>query len=163
MAGGPIVPMSAFPVTSGVAYVLIYQGAGTTEDRSEMYGLAAAADVAADGIAWHLVFRVPETLPTGTGKLRITTRANATSGVIGLNIQWVSVAGTESPDDATMNDETSTDITTPATADQYLQTLVTLDADTLVAKELVHMNIEVDDSAHTIAAETGMWFEIIWE
>lgn len=162
MAGGPILPTSAFPVTASDAFPLIYDGAGTTEDRMEMYGIADATEITADAIMWHLVFQVPEVLPTGTATLQVRTRANATTGVIGLNIQWVSVAETESPDDATMNDEGSLDITTSSTADQYTNGTITLDADTVVAGELIHMNIEVDDSAHTIAADTGCLFAIIW-
>ncbi len=164
MAGGPIVPVSAFPVTAGDAFPMIYQGAGTTEDRTEMLGIADATEVTADAVLWHLVFHTPEVLPTGTAKLQIRTRANATTGVIGLNIQWVSVSEAQSPDDATMNDEGSVDITTSATADQYKNTLMTMDADTVVAGEIIHMNIEVDDTpAHTIAADTGCLFSIIWE
>lgn len=162
MAGGPILPSSAFPVTAGVAFPMIYSGAGTTEDRTEMYALAAAADVAGDGIVWHLVWQMPEVLPSGTATLQIRHRVNATTGVVGLNIQWVSVAETESPDDATMNDEGSVDTTVSATADQYFNATLTLNADTVVAGEIIHMNVEVDDSAHTVAAVTGMLFAIIW-
>lgn len=162
MAGGPIVPVSAFPVTAADVFASIYQGAGTTEDRTEMLFIADATEVAADAVMWHLVFQMPESLPTGTANLQIRSRANATTGVIGLNIQWVSVAETESPDDATMNDEASVDITTSATADRYTNTLLELNADTVVAGELIHMDVEVDDSAHTIAADTGFLFSIIW-
>ena len=61
-----------------------------------------------------------------------------------------------------MNDEGSVDITTSSTADRYTETVLTLDADTIVVDEFVHMNIEVDDSAHTIAVDTGCLFSIIW-
>ena len=163
MAGGPVFPLSGFPVTAGDAFEFVVDGIGTTEDRTIMYGIGNATKITGDVTMWHLVFRMPESLPTGTAKLRITTRANATTGVIGLNVSWVSVAGTESPDDATMNDELSVDITTSATADGYKETLLTLDADTIVAGEFVHMLIDTDDSAHTIAADVGLLFEIIWE
>lgn len=162
MAGGPLGPVSMYP-TSARGFIYAYEGAGTTEDRSMMHGIAAAADIASDGTAWHLIFEMPQILPSGTAKLRIISRANATTGVIGLNVSWASVAVTESPDDATLNDEGSVDITTSATADRYVETLLTLDADTVVADEVIHMNIDVDDSAHTIAAETGLFFSIIWE
>jgi hypothetical protein len=162
MTGGPLVPYSSFPVTAEDAFPIMYSGAGSTQDTEEMLGIADATEVAGDAIMWHLAFDMPQDLPTGTATLQIITRANATTGVIGLNIQWVSVAKTESPDDATMNDEGSVDITTSATADQYLATTLTLNADTVVAGEIIHMNIEVDDSAHTIAADTGLLFRIIW-
>lgn len=162
MAGGPVFPVSSMPKTAGVAFPYVYQGAGATEDITEMLGIGDATAVTGDVVAWHLLFRTPEVLPSGTARLDILTRANATSGVIGLNIRWVSVAKTESPDDATMNDEGSVDITTSSTADRYTTTTLALDADTVTAGEMIHMNVEVDDSAHTIAADVGCLFSIIW-
>ncbi len=170
MAGGPIYPSSAFVVTAGDAFPMIYVGGGSTQDSTEMLGVADGTEVAGDGILWHLVFQMPPALPTGTGKLRILARVNASTGVTGLNIQWVSVdpgvVAEESPDDATMNDELSVDIDWAVgsyVADEYRETLLTLNADTLKAKEMVHMNVEVDDSAHTVASSTGLLLSIIWE
>ena len=162
MAGGPVLPISAYP-TSAIGFPMIYDGAGTTEDRMPMYGLVAAADISADGIAWHLVFEMPQVLPPGTAKLRILTRANATTGVIGLNIQTASVAANESPDDVTRTDEGSVDITTSSTADQYTETKLTITGANVVKDEFLHVYVEMDDSAHTIAIETGSLFSIIWE
>ncbi len=165
MAGGPVYPISPFPVTAGDAFPLTYVGAGSTQDTTNMLGVADATEVAGDGILWHLVFQMPPTLPTGTGKAFIDSRVNATTGITGLNFQWVSVALTESPDDATMNDEGSVDIdaSVPTGADFYQRTKLTLDADTLVGGEKVHMNVEVDDSAHTVASATGLDIFIMWE
>ncbi len=162
MTGGPILPSSAFPMTEGDAFALIYTGAGSTEDLAEMLGVADATEVAGDGVLWHLIFQMPEVLPAGTATLQVRMRANATTGDVGLNIQWVSVAEDESPDDASMNDEGSLDTTVSGTADRYFTATLTLDADTVVAGEIIHMNVEVDDSAHTVAADTGCFFSIVW-
>lgn len=162
MAGGPIHPNKAFPVTANVAFTSVYDGAGSTEDREEGLFLADATTVTGDVTVWHLVFKMPESLPSGTATLQVRARANATTGVIGLNVSWVSVSGSESPDDATMNDEGSLDISYPSTADQYVTATLTLDADTVVAGEIIRMNIDVDDSAHTIAADSMLDFTIIW-
>ncbi len=165
MSGGPLYPSSAVPVTPVAATSFIYQGAGSTEDREEMLGVADATDVVADVTLYHLRFQLPDPLPSGTGKLFIDTRVNATMGITGLNVSWASVALTESPDDATLQDEGPVDIdaSVPTGADFYQRTKLTLDADTLVAGEKVRMNIDVDDSAHTVAAETGMDIFVMWE
>jgi len=163
MAGGPLHWTTAYPVTADIAAPLIYNGAGATEDREKMLGLADATTVTADVIVWHLKFEMYQVIPTGTAKLRIITRANATSGTIGLNIQTMSITGSESPDDGTRTDEASADITTPGTADQNKETLHTLTAGNVVADEFLHVYIEVDDTAHNIAADTGMAISVIWE
>lgn len=163
MAGGPLAPYSALPLTEGKAWPGVYSGAGTTDDSETMCFVADATTITSDHKLWLLKFAMPEVLPTGTAKLRILLRANATTGVCALNVKWASIALTESPDDATLSDEGSVDITVPATADQYKETLTILNADTVVAGENVTVLIEADDTAHTVAADCGLVFDIIWE
>ena len=45
MVGGPIHPRGVFPVTPIDAFVNIYDGAGSTEDREEMFFVADATEI----------------------------------------------------------------------------------------------------------------------
>ena len=58
MTGGPIFPRSVFPVTAVSAFPGIYNGAGTTEDREEMFFVADATTIAADDLLYHVDFNV---------------------------------------------------------------------------------------------------------
>src|SRR5262245_1528426 len=102
MAGGPILPNSAFPVTAGYVFPNIHVGAGSGSKHDEGLGVVASLSVNA---VWRLRFLMPPTLPTGVCKLRLLALANATSGSAQVQPQWVMVAAGESPSGATLLDE----------------------------------------------------------
>lgn len=164
MAGGPLPPISAVPIgTNGFVYPILYLGGGTTNDDTEMLGVTDATTLTADAI-WHLVFAMPVSLPSGTAKLRLLSRANATTGDLKVNPKWVSVAVEEGPDDATLNAEGTSTVTWSAgDADVYKETKITLDADTVVASEIIHMDLTFEDTSTTLAVESGHLATIIWE
>ena len=161
MAGGPVFPYSQYPVTADETYPLIYSGDGAVEDRESMMG--CSSDWTSDKI-WHLVFRMPPTsLPSGTGKLAIHSRADAVAGTVVMDPQWKSVAVGEDPSTGALNAEGNTTTTWSTNDDDEIQeTKITLDADTLTADETVHMDI-VFDSTSTMAVESGHVAFIIWE
>jgi len=161
MAGGPIFPYSQFPVTDGETYPMIYLGDGAFEDRESMMG--CSSDWTSDKV-WHLTFRMPPgSLPSGTGKLIIHSRADAVTGTVVYDPQWKSVAATEDPSTGALNAETNTTATwTTAEDDIIKETKITLDADTLVAGETVHMDL-LFDSTSTMAVESGHIAFIQWE
>jgi hypothetical protein len=168
MAGGPLVPSSALPGTGAsenIGFPITYAGSGVQQDTTTLYGIADATAVVSDDTAWHLVFNAPVSLPAGTSKLIIDSRASATTGICALNVSWANVPLTGSPDDYTFSDEGSVDIdfTVPAAADHYQRTRLTLDGDTIVTGEKIHMDIDVDNSEHTVAVEVGLDLFIIWE
>ena len=163
MSGGPYSVLSAHPITAAVAFAYVYKGAGSTNDTTSMLGIGTNAVVTADVVAWHVVIPIPLVLPSGIAKLEILSRTPVESGVTALNIRWKSVAKTESPDDAVLLDEGSVDIIANLTGDQYTRTLLNLDADAVIAGEIIHMDVEVDDSAHTIADNTGLLLALIFE
>ncbi len=163
MAGGPIFPHSAYPVTAGLVFPNFHVGAGANSKHDEGLGLANATDVDENAI-WRLRFQMPPTLPTGTGKLRILALAAATSGVVKPHAKWVSVAVEEDPSAASLNDETVGTITWGAgDDDQYKELKVTLDADTLVASEEVVMDLVFEDASMTLAVVSTYIVSIIWE
>ena len=161
MAGGPLFPNSAYPVTSSRVFPNIHVGAGSNSKHDE--GLGVEASVGADA-TWRLRFHMPPTLPSGTGKLRLLALANATSGAAKINCKWASVAVEEDPSSATLNAEgTSTVTWGSGDNDQYKELKVTLDADTLVASEVVVMDLVFETSSWTLA-QVSTWIPtIIWE
>ena len=161
MAGGPIFPNSFYPnpTTAGDLFPNFHTG-GTNSQRDEGIGLAAS--ISADATA-ELRFQMPPTLPSGTGKLRVLSLANATSGTVVFDPQWASVAAGENPDTVTLNAEGNTTTTwASGDNDDYKETKITLDADTLTAGETVVMSL-VFDSTSTIAAVSTHIVSIIWE
>ena len=160
MAGGPIFPHSAYPVSANV-FPNIHVGAGANSKHDS--GLGVIASLAADAI-WRLRFQMPPTLPTGTCKLRMLGLANATSGAAKINPKWVSVAVEESPSGATLVAETVQTVTwTAGDADQYKSLDVTLDADTVVASEEIVMDLTFETSGYTLAQISTWHVSIIWE
>ena len=161
MAGGPIFPNSAFPVTAGRVFPNFHVGAGANSKQDE--GLGVEASVGVDSI-WRLRFQMPPTLPTGTGKLRLLALANAISGAAKVNPKWVSVAVEEDPSSATPVAETTQTITWAAgDADQYKELKVILDADILVAGEIVVMDLVFETTSWTLAQVSTWISTIIWE
>lgn len=164
MAGGPVFHLApGFFGANGHVYPLPYEGAGSTNDTTPMLGVTDATTLTAD-VGFHLIFPMPVSLPSGTAKLRLWSRANATTGALKVNPKWVSVAATEDPSSATLNAEGTSTITwSTGDADDYKETKITLDADTIVAGENVHMDLTFEDTSTTLAVESGHLAAIIWE
>lgn len=162
MAGGPVFPRSAYPVTGGRVFPNIHVGAGANSKQEE--GLGVEASVGADSI-WRLRFSMPPTsLPTGTGKLKLLALAAATTGNAKVNPKWASVAVGEDPSSATLNAEGTSTLTWAAgDSDDYKELKITLDADTLVAGEEVVMDLVFETTSWTLA-QVSTWIpSIIWE
>lgn len=162
MAGGPIFPHSAFPVdTVGRLFPNFHVGAGANSKQDGGMGVEASLD--ADAI-WRLRFQCPPTLPTGTGKLMLRALANATSGDAKVNPKWASVAGGEDPSSAALNAEGTTTVTWAAgDADDYKETKVTLDADTLVGGEVIVMDLTFETTSWTLAQVSTWQVFVLWE
>ena len=161
MSGGPIFPNSAYPVTAGRVFPNFHVGAGANSKHEE--GLGVEASVGADS-TWRLRFQMPPTLPSGTGKLRLIALANATTGVAKVNPKWVSVAMEEDPSSATPVAETVQTVTwSTGDNDQYKEAKITLDADTLVAGEIVVMDLVFETASWTLAQVSTWIASIIWE
>ncbi len=161
MAGGPIFPRSAFPVTASRVFPNFHVGGGANSKEDE--GLGVEASVGADSI-WRLRFQMPPTLPVGTAKLRMRALSNAATGVAKVNPKWASVAVEEDASSATLNAEGTTTVTwTTGDEDVYKETKITLDADTIVADEEVVMDLTFETASWTLAQVSTWIVSIIWE
>ncbi len=161
MAGGPLAPISAFPATTDRVFPNFHVGKGANSKEDE--GMGVEASVGGNAI-WRLRFQMPPTLPTGTGKLRLLALADATTGNAKVHVKWVSVAVEEDPSAATLNDETVQTLTWAANDDdEYKELKTTLDADTLVASEIVVMDLTFETASWTLAVISTWIPVIIWE
>ena len=161
MAGGPLAPNSIYiGGASGRLFPNFHQGA--TNSRSDE-GIGVEASLTADSTA-ELRFEMPPSLPTGTGKLRLLALSNATTGAAKVNPTWASVAVEENPDTISITAEGTGTITwSTGDNDQYKELKVTLDADTLVAGEVVVLNLVFETTGWTLAQVSTWSPSIIWE
>jgi hypothetical protein len=160
MAGGPVFPFSALPVTAPRVFPNVHVGA--TNGRREQ-GMGVEASLGANG-TWALRFEMPQVLPSGTAKLRLLALAAATANAAKVNPTWGMCAVEESPDTITLTGEGTQTITWGAgDTDQYKELIVTLDADTIVASEFMVMNLVFETTGWTLTVVSTWQASIIWE
>lgn len=158
MAGGPIFPCSALPITTDRVFPNVHAAT-----NAHFEGLGVQASVGADSI-WRLWFQMPPVLPTGTAKLKLRAIANATSGDAKVNPKWKSFATEEDVDSPSLNAEGTSTITWGAGDDhQFKEAEITLDADTVVADGLIVMDLTFETTSWTLA-QVSTWLAcVIWE
>jgi hypothetical protein len=161
MATGPIFPTSAFPVTSGKVFPGFHVAATGTSKHDE--GLRVMPSLDGDAI-WRLRFHLPTVLPSGTLKLRLIGLCSVNSLVAKVNPKWASVAMGEAPTDATLQAEGTTTVTWGVSdSNKYIETKITLDADTAVAGEVIAMDLTFETSSWTLS-QISTWIPaLIWE
>lgn len=160
MAGGPIFPRSAYPVSERV-FPSVHVGAGANSKHEKGYGVEAS--LGADAI-WRLRISAPVSLPSGTAKLRLRALAAATSGDARVNVKWASVAVEEDPSSATLNAEGASTLSWGSgDSDCYKELLVTLDADTVVAGEELVIDLTFETSSWTLAVVSTWFAALIFE
>lgn len=156
-----VLPSSAVPVTADRVFPYIYVGDGANSQHEETLGVEAS--VGADS-TWRLRFDMPPTLPAGTAKLRLLALADAVSGAAKVNPKWASVAAGEDPSSATLNAEGTSTITWSTNDDdEYQELKITLDADTVVASEVIVMDLVFETTSWTLAVISGWKAAVIWE
>jgi hypothetical protein len=160
MAGGPIFPCSAFPVTAGRVFPTVYVGGGANSKQD--VGLGVQASVGADSI-WRLRFQIPTTLPSGTPKLRMLALANATSGAAKVTPACANVAAGASPSAATLVNETQVTMTWAAgDNDKYKESKVALTT-VPTAGSMFVIDVTFNTTSWTLA-QVSCWFvSIVWE
>jgi len=158
MAGGPLFPNSEFPATADRTFPNVHVSSAQHQE-----GMGVEASVGANA-TWQLEFQMPPTLPTGTGKLRLLAQATATSGAAKVNPTWGSVAVEESPGVVSLTAEGTGTITwASGDSDVYKELKIDLDADTLVAGEMVIMDLIFETASWTLAVISTWRATIIWE
>jgi hypothetical protein len=104
---------------------------------------------------------MPESIPSGTFKLRLLAMANATSGVAKLTVSDKNVAAGASLGTSTLNAETQVSQTW-ATADILVENKVTLTT-TPTANDIVTVKAIFNTASWTLAAASTWQFSLVWE
>lgn len=155
-ASGILFPSSAYPATSGQVFPNIYLGNGDE-------GLGVRASLSVDA-TWRLRFQLPPVLPDGSPVLRLLALATTTSGEAKVNPKWASVAVGENPSTATLAAEGTQTLTWGGSdSGVYKQIRVPLDANTLVAGEIVAMDLVFETSGWTLTVVSTWIPAILWE
>ena len=178
MAGGPFLPSSAFPVgTSGEIFPNVHSGDGAgAAGEEEGLGVANATDLTADRV-WSLRFQMPTTLPTGIATFRLIALADIVAGDLSVDPSWASVAMDQDPSTISLNVEgPQPDSTVGGNGgggndtfgwstdddDIYLEARWTMNADTVVAGEIIVMSLRIDEGDTTVLAVTTLFPSIIF-
>lgn len=161
MSGGPILPSSVyFGGASGNAFPANYVPATNTNNAGAIEGVGVVASLGADAPV-VLQFNMPESIPTGTMKLRCLAMANATSGVAKLTVKDKNVAAGASLGTSTLNSETQLSQTW-ATADILVENKITLTS-TPAANDILTVLATFNTASWTLAAQSVWQFSIVWE
>ena len=161
MSGGPILPSSVYlGGASGNLFPNFYVPATNTNAAGAIEGIGVIASLGADAPA-VLQFNMPETIPTGTLKLRLLAMANATSGIAKVTVKDKNVAAGASLGTSTLNSETQVSQTW-ATADILVENKVTLTS-TPAANDILTVLVTFNTTGWTLAAASTWQASIVWE
>ena len=161
MSGGPLLPSSMYlGGASGNLSPTFYIPNTNTNGAGALEGIGVVASLGADAPA-VLQFNMPETIPSGTLKLRLLAMANATSG----NALWTTSDGATSAGSnigaTTLNGETQQTITW-TTADilvENKQALTTVPT----ANQILTVLLTFNHTSWTLAATSVWQASIVWE
>lgn len=164
MSGGPIFPSSVYlGGAAGNLFPNYYIPATNTNGAGAIEGVGVIASLngaAADAPA-VLQFNMPETIPSGTLKLRCLAMANATAGNALLTVTDKNVAAGSSLGTSTLNSETQL-TQTWATADILVENKITLTS-TPSANDVLTVVATFNKTSWTLAAASTWQFSIVWE
>lgn len=162
MAGGPLLPSSVyFGAASGNAYPAFYTPATNTNTAGYLEGAGVVATLGADAPV-TMQFNMPETIPSGTLKLRILAMANATSGVAKLTVKDASTSAGANIGATTLTSETQLSQTW-ATADILVENKITLTATAPTANQITTILATFNTTGWTLAAASVWQFSLVWE
>jgi hypothetical protein len=164
MAGGPLLPSSVYlGGASGNLSSTVYVPATNTNTAGALEGIGVIASLAADAPA-VMQFNMPETIPTGTLKLRILAMANATTGVANLDIADGATSAGSNIGATTLTTEAGspTVAITWATADILVEKKVTLTT-VPTANQILTVMPTYRTSGYTLAAVSVWQYSLVWE
>ena len=161
MSGGPLLPSSMYlGGASGNLYPSFYVPATNTNSAGQIEGIGVVASLAADAAA-ILQFNLPESIPSGTLKLRCLAWANATSGVAKLTISDGETAVGSNIGATSLSSETQVSQTW-SSADVIVENKVTLTTSP-TANYILTVAATFNHSSWTLAAASVWQFSLVWE
>jgi hypothetical protein len=161
MAGGPILASSVYlGGASGNLFPNVYIPVTNTNTAGALEGIGVVASLGADSSA-ILQFNMPESIPTGTLKLRCLAMANATTGVAKLTVSDGATSAGSNIGATSLNAETQLSQTW-ATADILVENKITLTT-APTANQILTVLAKFNTSGWTLAAVSTWQFSIVWE
>jgi hypothetical protein len=145
---------------SGNLYPSFYVPATNTNSAGQIEGIGVVASLAADAAA-ILQFNLPESIPSGTLKLRCLAWANATSGVAKLTISDGETAVGSNIGATSLSSETQVSQTW-SSADVIVENKVTLTTSP-TANYILTVAATFNHSSWTLAAASVWQFSLVWE
>lgn len=168
MAGGPIAPISAYPLDAGKVFPNVHVTASNSQ-HIEGCGVMASLDAEA---TWQFVFELPPANPSGTLKLALASIADvsATQSAY-LRVLWIARAAAETfaLAEGSLNDEHGGgDLEiehTTADDDEMVINEVTLDEDTITygTDHFLLVNVVLKNTSWDLAVVWTFQPYLIWE
>ena len=164
MAGGPILPSSIYlGGASGNLSPTFYissAGIGTTWGAGAFEGIGVVASLAADATA-VLQYNLPESIPSGTCKLRVLALANAASGTAVLVVGDGQTAVGSNIASATITAE-ATYSTAWTAADNLVEVKITMSTSP-TANNIFTVHAGFKTSSWSLAQSSVWQFSLVWE
>jgi hypothetical protein len=161
MAGGPLLPSSvSYRAAAGLAYPKTYVPATNTNTAGDLEGHGVIASLTSDAPV-ALQFNMPETIPSGTLKLRCLAMANAVAGVAKLTVSDGATSAAANIGATTLTAETQLSQTW-ATADILVENKITLTT-APTSNQILTVLAKFNTTGWTLAAESVWQFTIVWE
>lgn len=161
MSGGPLLPSSIYyGAASGNVSPTYYTPATNTNNAGYMEGSGVVASLGSDA-AVTLQFNLPESIPTGTMKLRMLAWANATSGAAKVTVSDAQTAPGSNIGATTLTAESQATVTWTV-ADVIQENKVTLST-TPAANDILTCLVTFNTSGWTLAAQSVWQFSLVWE
>lgn len=161
MAGGPLLPSSVYlGGASGNLYPAFYVPATNTNGAGAIEGIGVVASLGSDAPA-ILQFNLPESIPSGTCKLRCLAWANATSGVAKWTIKDGQTAPGSNIGATSLSTETQSSQTW-SSADVIVENKVTLTTSPS-ANDILTALVTFNTASWTLAAPSVWQFSLVWE
>lgn len=164
MAGGPVLPSSIYlGGASGFLYPSFYIPSTNSNGAGAFEGIGCVASLSSGSTAPAILqFNMPESLPTGSAKLRCLSWANATSGNALFTVKDGHTAAGSNIAAASLSTETQTTITW-SSADVIVETKITLSS-TIAANDILTARIDFNSTGGwTLAAASVYQFSLVWE
>lgn len=161
MAGGPLLPSSVYlGGASGNLFPNFYIPATNTNSAGAIEGIGVVASLGSDASA-ILQFNLPESIPTGTAKLRLLAWANATTGTAKVTVKDGQTAVGSNIGATTLSSETQVSQAW-TTADVIVENKVTLTTSP-TANDILTVNVTFNTSGWTLAAASTWQVSLVWE
>ncbi len=163
MAGGPILPSSIYlGGASGNLSPTVYVPVTNTNLAGAFEGIGVVASLAADSNA-VLQFNLPESLPSGTAKLRLLAMSSATTGNAKITVKDAGTAAASNIGATSLTTDATAQTVTWSAADVLLETKINMTGAGITANNVFTVLLTFVTASWTLA-QTSVWqASLVWE